>query len=199
MSLVELNNPFTDKGSYHSYLDVYDELLQHKKHTAKSVLEIGIGDFFEKNGGSIKLWVEYFTRAEIVGIDILPKDRVLDELLTNDRITLHLEKDAYDEKFVQSVFYENNRKFDIILDDGPHSLESMISFIQLYLGLLEEDGIFIIEDIPNIEWTQTLTKYVPESLQPFIHVYDLRCKKGKYDDILFVIDITPRKHLPRSG
>lgn len=188
MSLIELNNPFTDKGTYHSYLDVYDELLQYKKHTARNVLEIGIGDFFEKNGGSIKLWVDYFTSASIVGIDILSKDRVLDELLINDRITLHLEKDAYDEKFVQSIFQENNRKFDLILDDGPHSLESMISFIELYMDLLEEDGILIIEDIPSIEWIQTLTSHVPDSLKPFIQVYDLRCKKGRYDDILFVID-----------
>lgn len=188
MSLIELNNPFTDKGTSHSYLKVYDELLQSKKHTAKNVLEVGIGDFSEKNGGSIKLWNDYFTNAVIVGIDILSKDRVLDELLTNDKIILHLEKDAYDEKFVQSVLYKNNHKFDMLLDDGPHTLESMISFIKLYLCLLEEDGIFIIEDIPTIEWTHTLTEHVPDELKQFICIYDLRHKKGRYDDILFVID-----------
>jgi hypothetical protein len=189
MSLQELvDNTLTDKGSTHSYIELYEVLLQSKKYTAKNVIEIGVGDFSYKNGGSIKLWRDYFINANITAVDILPKERVIDELIGCDKVILHLEKDAYDENFVKTIFYDNNKKFDILLDDGPHTLESMISFIKLYLPLMEDDGILIIEDLPDIYWTQILMNYVPEQLKPFVCIYDLRNKKNRIDDIVFVID-----------
>ena len=55
MSLEEIsNNSKTDKNTTHSYLPLYQKLLISKKETAKNVLEVGIGDFGEKNGGSKK-------------------------------------------------------------------------------------------------------------------------------------------------
>ena len=54
MSLVSLiDNTETDKNTVHSYLDLYEALLSPKKDTARNILEVGIGDFKEKNGGSI--------------------------------------------------------------------------------------------------------------------------------------------------
>ena len=75
------NNKYTDKGTAHSYLPLYETLLKPIKDTAKNVLEVGIGDFGPKNGGSLLLWKTYFTEATIYGIDILPLNRVLDELI----------------------------------------------------------------------------------------------------------------------
>ena len=75
MSLQSLvNNSKTDKNTTHSYLELYERLLQKKKNSAKYVLEVGIGDFGPKNGGSIKLWRDYFPNATIYGLDILPLD-----------------------------------------------------------------------------------------------------------------------------
>jgi hypothetical protein len=60
MSLVDLvDNSKTDKNTVHSYLPLYQELLQGKKDTAKNVLEVGIGNFGDKNGGSIKMWRDF--------------------------------------------------------------------------------------------------------------------------------------------
>jgi hypothetical protein len=75
-----------------------------------------------------------------------------------------------------------------MIDDGPHSLESMVSFIKLYFPLLADDGIMIIEDIPEYHWINTLTNAVPETSKKYIEVYDRRQIKGRYDDILFVIN-----------
>lgn len=56
MSLEEIiDNSRTDKNTTHSYLPLYQHLLKKKKDSAKNILEIGIGDFGQKNGGSIKL------------------------------------------------------------------------------------------------------------------------------------------------
>ena len=75
-----------------------------------------------------------------------------------------------------------------MLDDGPHSLESMIQFIKLYSQIMSDDGILIIEDVQSIDWIDLLIKEVPEELKQFIKTYDLRQIKNRYDDIVFTID-----------
>ena len=60
MSLEQLvDDSLTDKNTSHSYLPLYQKLLESKKETAKNVLEIGI----YYTGGSIKLWNDFFTTA----------------------------------------------------------------------------------------------------------------------------------------
>jgi hypothetical protein len=189
MRLEELvNNCLTDKNTTHSYMDLYESLLSDKKETAKHVLEVGIGDFGYKNGGSVKLWRDYFTNAMIYGLDILPIDRVIDELIHDPRVVLYTSTNAYNEQF----FYENirnkNIQFDFMLDDGPHTLDSMKKFIQLYSHVMTDDGILIIEDVQDWEWLDILRAEVPDHLKQFVHVYDLRANKGRYDDIVFTID-----------
>jgi hypothetical protein len=89
MSLIQLvDDTKTDKNTLHSYLELYEKLLSPKKDTAKNVLEIGIGPVKLQNGGSIKLWKDYFTNATVYGLDIIPKDCVLDELVNDERVVL---------------------------------------------------------------------------------------------------------------
>jgi len=75
-----------------------------------------------------------------------------------------------------------------MLDDGPHSLLSMIRFIKLYSQIMTDDGILIIEDIQKIEWLDILKEVVPEHLVKFVKTYDLRKNKGRQDDVVFTID-----------
>ena len=189
MNLEDIvNNSKTDKNTTHSYLQLYQKLLISKKETAKNVLEVGIGDFGEKNGGSIKLWRDFFTNATIHALDILPIDRVMDELLNDDRVILYTSSNAYDNEFFTTHFLNKNIKCDFMLDDGPHTLESMKQFIKLYSQIMTDDGILIIEDVQSLDWIYTLKNEVPENLKKFIKVYDLRKKKNRYDDIVFTID-----------
>ena len=75
-----------------------------------------------------------------------------------------------------------------MLDDGPHTLESMLMFIKLYSQIMTDDGILIIEDVQDYKWIDLLKLAVPDNLQKYIKVYDLRENKGRYDDIVFTID-----------
>ena len=75
-----------------------------------------------------------------------------------------------------------------MLDDGPHTLESMIQFIKLYSQIMTNDGMLIIEDVQSWDWIVTLKNAVPENLKEFVKIYDLRHIKGRYDDIVFTID-----------
>jgi hypothetical protein len=187
-SLVD--NSLTDKNTTHSYLDLYSTLLSKRKESAKNILEIGIGDFTEKNGGSIKLWRDYFTNATIYGLDILPIERVIDELRNDSRVVLYTSTDAYNEEFFISTFLNKNIKFDFMLDDGPHTLESMLQFIKLYSQVMADGGILIIEDVKSLEWAEALLQCVPQHLKRYVMIYDLRKIKNRSDDIVFTIDMS---------
>lgn len=182
-----VNNVKTDKNTTHSYLDLYEKLLCTKKNTARNILEIGIG-YPGDNGGSIKLWHDYFINANIYTLDIQHINDVWDEIKNKDRINIFTSIDAYDEINFKEIFLDKNIKFDMMLDDGPHSLESMKQFIKLYSQIMTEDGILMIEDVQAIEWLDELKDVVPENLKKYIRCYDLRANKGRYDDIVFVIN-----------
>lgn len=184
MSLIQLiDNSRTDKNTTHSYLELYEKLLIDKKETAKNVLEVGI-----QNGGSIKLWHDYFTNATIYGLDIMKSENIWEGIKNNNKIILHTSTNAYDESLFNMNFLDKGIKCDFMLDDGPHSLESMIQFIRLYSQIMTEDGLLIIEDVQDWSWIERLINEVPAELKPFVEVYDLRKNKNRYDDIVFTIN-----------
>jgi len=202
-SLADLvDNSRTDKNTQHSYLDLYQKLLFNKKETAKNILEIGIWQ-----GGSIKLWSDFFTNATVYGLDIFNIDdmckefkkeiynlddftaeNIYEDLKNKKNIVLYTSINAYDDIFFKNNLLNKNIKFDFMLDDGPHSLESMKKFINLYSQIMTDDGILIIEDIPTWDWIEILKNEVADDSKNFIKVYDLRHIKNQYDDIVFTID-----------
>jgi hypothetical protein len=174
LSVYEKYKNLTDKNTDHSYISsVYENLLNDTQDTCLNVLEIGIDRY-----GSIQLWREYFSNATIYGVDIIDLQEINDE-----KIKL-FKNDAYDINFVNSL--PNN--FDLIIDDGPHTLDSMIKFLQYYQTKLNDNGILIVEDIQSIDWVEILKSHIlPENTENYT-VYDLRNIKGRSDDILLIID-----------
>jgi hypothetical protein len=181
MSLVEIEKTLellTDKNTVHSYLPLYDDLLQSRRLTAKNVLEVGIC-----YGGSVELWSKYFENAAVCAIDVIPDYKLPEKL--KDTCNL-ISGDAYSPFLFSALF--RGKKFDFVIDDGPHTLESQIKFLSMYSLLLEDDGILIIEDVQSIHYLDILTNNTPDCLKPFIKTFDLRKNKGRYDDIVFCID-----------
>jgi hypothetical protein len=60
--------------------------------------------------------------------------------------------------------------------------------IKQYLPLLNPGGIFVIEDVQSMDWTNELRALVPASDLPYVYVLDLKGNKGRYDDIMFIVD-----------
>ena len=149
--------------------------MKDKCLSSKNILEIGI-----QYGGSMKLWNDYFVNANIYGIDINEPPSFLKEF---KRVTL-LKMNAYSQESID-YFLNQNIEFDFIIDDGPHSFESMIYFIQNYTKLLANGGTLIVEDIPDINWCKPFKTLVPDGYT--YEIFDLRYIKNRYDDILFVI------------
>lgn len=174
----------TDKITHHSYLLVYDDLFSTIQDSVKNILEIGVWI-----GASLPLWRNYFTDAKIYAVDIHDKDFLTIEEIKNDcNITIHMPNDGYNPQFIYREFISKGILFDLIVDDGPHTLQSQIDCIERYVPLLSETGMLVIEDVASINYLQPLLNAVPEALRKHIRMYDLRQFKGKYDDILFIID-----------
>lgn len=170
----------TDKFTSHSYLDSYESILASKKDDAKNVLEVGVS-----RGGSILLWRDYFTNAQIYGLDIedMPEDIVND---SKERITI-MKQNAYDEIFIKENFINKGIRFDFLLDDGPHTLESMLFFAKNYSNLMAPNAILIIEDIPIWEWTSQIINCFPVNIRSKAQAIDLRPIQNRWDDIIVVL------------
>lgn len=177
-----VNNERTDKNTTHSYLGVYELLLKNKKNTCKNVIEIG-----KIQDGSIKLWYDYFPNATIHGFNYNVNSDWSE--IKNDRIKLFTSINSYineyDPSFIDVI---KDIKFDFVLNNGPHKLETIKQFIEIYLPLIKDDGILVIENIPDINWLDELKDSLPDNLKKIIKTYDLRSIKNRYDDIIFVID-----------
>jgi hypothetical protein len=159
----------------HSYVEsAYGELFKRIRST-KQILEIGIW-----TGGSHLLWRDYFPEATIYGLDIAYCAAV-----ANQPRIVQILADAYTEK-TADLFKDGF--FDLIIDDGPHTLQSMKLAINYYLPKLSETGIMCIEDIAEYGWLYQLSNLVPEHMQKCIKVFDLRKNDQKGDSILMVID-----------
>lgn len=152
MNLLEVVE--TDREKYHTdkfdlgYIhEFYNEIFTPRKYQAKSILEIGIN-----SGSSILLWRDFFPKADVYGIDITHCGAVVDQPRIYPVI-----QNAY----CADIFNVLPTNFDIMIDDGPHTKESMEFFIAHYLSLLNPGGVAIIEDIIDITWTQSLLNSIP--------------------------------------
>ena len=120
----------TDKATYHKYCDFYQENLPNQDFDGR-LLEIGIMD-----GASLRMWREYYPKAEIIGVDIYGKNFEI------EGVTM-LKLDATDIEAMKEL-----GNFDIIVDDGSHmTLEQQISFNWLYNNQLNYEGHYVLEDL----------------------------------------------------
>jgi hypothetical protein len=127
----ELN---TDKATYHNFTEFYDSYFNSLRNESLKILEIGIF-----KGESLKMWKEYFPNSEIYGLDINNLKH-----LEEDRIFIE-QADQTDINRMNNVF--PNVKFDIIIDDGGHSMyQQQLTLISM-LHRLKRGGYFIVEDL----------------------------------------------------
>jgi len=73
--------------------------------------------------------------------------------------------------------------FDIIIDDGPHTKESHLEFLDLYVPKLNQGGVLIIEDVENISYGKEYSDKLTNDFQ--YATLDINTKK-EYNSILFV-------------
>jgi hypothetical protein len=134
---------------------------------------MGIG---VSKGGSIRMCHDYFRNGHIYTLDIMKYGVVWSRIKGVKRISLHAKRGAYHRSFVQQTFQDKTIRFNIIVEDGPHTLLSMQLVILYYLPVLAPDGIFMIEDVQRIEWVALLRNGTPLADSGNVDIYDLRSK-----------------------
>lgn len=168
----------TDKDTKHSYLETYEELFRELREEKLEILEIGI-----QFGGSSLLWHDYFINSNLTLID--NEDTMSDYIKTRleEKRYNYIITDAYQQKTIEIL---GDKKFDIILEDGPHTIQSQIFVIENYSKFLHKGSIMIIEDIQSNDDLEELIETIKRNnLQH--EVIDLTNVKGRYDDILLII------------
>ena len=163
-----------DKGTAHTYIDEYQKLLEPYREKS-TVLEIGLC-----MGESLLMWEEYFIDSKVIGVDI--SSNHLHELIAEEKHNIII-GDATKESILEHFSKET---FDVIIDDGPHTVETQSLFLKKYFPLLTKNGLLVIEDVDPVN-IDVLFRQVPSNYRKFVKIYDLRKQKNRYDDILFVI------------
>lgn len=176
-NIIESLNLVTDKNSLHSYCDhFYEQEFKRYKNKTIKLVEIGVDQ-----GGSLMLWANYFTMGQITGVDVEWRGNCIEDCKKYQNISL-MQCNAYDYSFAA-----NTTKIDILIDDGPHSLDSQLFTVKILSNKINPGGILIIEDIESDANLQALINAVPFHLKPYVEVKDLRSIKNRYDDLMLII------------
>jgi hypothetical protein len=133
----------TDKLGF--YTPLYDLILQGRD--IKKVLEIGIGTTQcmthvpnYRPGASLRMWEQFFPKAEIFGVDIEPS------VLVNEGRIRSQECDQSKRSDLIMAAQWTGGNLDLVIDDGSHKSEHQVLSVVTLMPFLSPDGIYIIED-----------------------------------------------------
>lgn len=124
------------------YFEIYDRHFGKFRGKDISLLELGV-----LHGGSLQMWKNYFGKnSKIYGADIDPRCA---ELAEENVFILNCDQD--DRRSLRSIS-NHLPKFDIIIDDGGHTmLQQILTFEELY-SHVKDDGIYLCEDLHTSYW-----------------------------------------------
>jgi len=138
----------TDKSSvFHNYCGVYERYFDPIRQKPIRLMEFGVD-----TGSSIRMWLEYFPNASIVGCDCVDCKPIEDARYS-----------FYNGFITDPAIWSKVGMCDIIIDDNGHRGDEAIAAINLGFRNINPGGLFIVED--------THTWYNPaftpkDSLQP---------------------------------
>jgi hypothetical protein len=132
------------KGShYHNYTEVYARYFAPLKEKSIKFLEIGID-----KGQSVKMWEEYFTNADLHFMDITFQNVEY----SSNRSPYHLCNQESPQE-LQSFIETTGGDFDLILDDGGHTMNQQITSFAILFPHVKSGGMYIIEDLHTSYWS----------------------------------------------
>jgi hypothetical protein len=149
--MLLFNAAGTDKGAEsaagqgvpHCYAGEYYRRFDAIRHDAFNFLEIGLDNCDPPQGApSMRVWREYFPRADLFGYDINDFAFVEQERTQVFRGDQSSRTDL--SRFLDTCY---PRSFRIVVDDGSHaSSHQQVSFATLF-ARVEPGGIYVIEDL----------------------------------------------------
>ncbi|KAI1709148.1 methyltransferase domain-containing protein [Ditylenchus destructor] len=132
----------SDKSSkVHNYTRIYPQYFE--KFTRKPIKMLEIGIF---KGASVKMWENYFLNAELHFVDV---NRT--QILYNSTRSHYHFLDQGDSNKLKKLADEIG-PFDIVVDDGGHIQEPMISSFKVLFPYVKPGGVYVFEDIHASYW-----------------------------------------------
>src|SRR4029077_15608726 len=150
-----MNRHGSDKGvgGRHNYTPIYSVLFGGLQDQQCRIFELGLGSNdpgVASNmgrdgipGASLRGWKELFPKALVYGADI---DR--STLFEEDRI-MTFYCDQLDQQAIRQLWAQPALRggMDVIIEDGVHTFEGSVSFLEGSIEQLRPGGIYVVEDI----------------------------------------------------
>ena len=151
----------SDKGrGWHNFTTLYSVLFKEFEDRSIRLFELGLS-IPGRPGASLRGWRDLFPNASVYGADI---DRTV--LFQDNRIeTFYC--DQLDKASIHQLWSEPHLQngVDIIIEDGLHTFEGNISFLENSIEHLRPGGIYVIEDIEHstvTRWKAQLETIYPQ-------------------------------------
>jgi predicted O-methyltransferase YrrM len=136
------NKPHRMIHKWMHYFEIYERHFAKFRGKPMSMLEFGV-----LHGGSLQMWKYYFGKeARIYGADINPRCAELAE----EQIEILL-ADQEDRESLRAIC-RKLPPFDIILDDGGHTMKQQVITFEETWNHLKEGGIYLCEDLHTSYW-----------------------------------------------
>lgn len=124
------------------YFEIYERHFAKFRGQDISILEFGV-----LHGGSLQMWKQYFgPKARIYGVDINTRCLTLAE----DNITI-LMADQDNRESLRGI-KNTLPPFDIIIDDGGHTMTQQINTFEEMYPHVKDGGIYLVEDLHTSYW-----------------------------------------------
>jgi hypothetical protein len=129
---------------FHDYSPIFYELTKDWASETWAVLEVGVAE-----GRSMRVWAEWFSNAQIIGLDIDPKSLRIKENRIRTYYCDQSKPDSIHQALKAAAKRQHVTLFDYIVDDGSHIRAHQILTASVLLSSLQPWGIYFVADCIN--------------------------------------------------
>jgi len=136
----------TDKVQAHHYEQMYERRLAPLRDKRIKMLEIGLGcNMVYGPGASYYTWLDYFSNVDLYYIEYDAKCAKQWANKTKDATIFA--GDQASVPFLQQFIAEAGGDFDVIIDDGGHTMDQQRTSLSILWPHVKAGGIYFIEDL----------------------------------------------------
>lgn len=143
-----------DRMMHHGYARFYAQHLErfvHNRLVPLTVVEVGV-----LRGGGLALWSSLFPEADVIGLDIDPSHffENIDDLRRRGAFKGRIPEvhnfDQFEDGAARLSCILGGRRPEIVVDDGFHSVETILNTLRGFNKQLSERFVYFIEDNENV-------------------------------------------------
>jgi len=187
----------SDKGGgWHNYTTVYSALLGALRDRPLRIFELGLGSTNPNHaftmgpdgrpGASLRGWRDLFPNSLVFGADI-DRDCLFEERRIQTFFCDQLDKNSIGELWQQPSLQDG---MDIIIDDGLHTFEGNVSFLNGSLKHLRPNGFYVVEDVAQGAldlWLERLPELTAETPDHEFVLAKLPNPRNDFDNNLLIV------------